>query len=841
MQTKVKERYILPLDGISREDLGKVGVKAANLGELLRGGFQVPGGFVVTTEAFSRFLAANSLGSDAHLETVANASVPGDVAEEWGAELARMGEVPLAVRSSGVAEDLPDASFAGQYETVLDVRGADALTAAIRRCWASAFSERVVKYRSAQRQNGNLKMAVLVQRLVQPDAAGVAFTANPVTGDLGEVVVSAVKGLGERLVSGQASPDEWVVRGSEAICRSAPERAVDAAQVKAVADLARRVEKHFGNPQDIEWAIAGSKLFLLQARPITALTQKGLEQVPVPVEVPPGFWERESHYPQPLSPIFRTSFVPAHAAGMMNMCSELSFPFEKIDFREIGGWSYHRLVPLGGKDRKTPPNWLMYLLIRLVPQMRSRIKGMAQNLRNDMPGAFIDKWYNEWRPGQEKHIAELRAVDVAKLSDEELERHLTAAMSLMTEGLRIHGLVSGIDIASALLAFTCRDLLNWDDKQTMSLLTGLSTTTSEASQRVADMAQMAKKRPALLKLLESGDDDIVGRLASIAPEFAEAFAAYQKDFGCRAMAFEVTVPTVAETPSLTLGLIRDQVLRSYDPKGDTEVLSQERTAALAAAKRALAGHSPEDRQRFERDLARAQRGYPIREDHEFYLSQAPLALLRYAVLEAGQRFAKRSQIAERDDVFFLELPELRVALVKGGDCRPLVQRRKGERAWVESHPGPTSYGKSPGPPPSLAPFPREARLMMEGVLWMMEGMYAPNLSAQVQKAGQPITGIAASAGRYTGPVRVIMNETEFGKLRAGDILVCPTTSPVWAVLFPSVGALVTDSGGILSHPAIIAREHRVPAVVATGNATQLLKDRQIVTVDGSSGLVRVQS
>ena len=840
MQTKVNGHYILPLDKVSREDVARVGVKAANLGELLRAGFQVPGGFVVTTEAFSKFLAANSLGSNAHLEAVASASVPGYVAEAWIAEASPMGDVPLAVRSSGVAEDLPDASFAGQYETVLDVRGADALTAAIRRCWASAFSERVLQYRSAQRQNGSPKMAVLVQRLVRPDAAGVAFTANPVTGARDEVVISAVKGLGERLVSGQASPDEWVVRGSEAICQRAPERAVDAAQVKAVADLARRVERHFGNPQDIEWAISGSKLFLLQARPITALAQKSLEQVPVPVEVPPGFWEREfSHFPQQLSPLFRTSFLPAHIAGFVDMCSELSLPFEKMDFREIGGWVYQRLVPLGGKDRKPPPNWLMYLLIRLVPEMRSRTRGMAQNVRNDTPGRFIDKWYNEWRPGQKKRIAELRTVELTRLSDEQLERHITAVMSLMTEGLRIHGLVNGIDLANALLAFTCRDLLGWDDKQTLSLFSGLSATTSEASQRLAELAQMVKKHPALLKLLESGDDDIVGRLATIAPEFAEAFSAYQKELGCRAMAFEVAVPTVAETPSLTLGLIRNQVLRSYDPKADTEVLAQERTAALAAAIRALAGRSLEDRQRFERDLARAQRAYSVREDHEFYLSQAPLALLRYAALEAGQRLTKRSQIAERDDVFYLELPELRVSLVKGGDCRPLVRRRKGERAWVEAHPGPASYGKSPGPPPSLAPFPREARLTMAGVLWIIERMFAPDLSAQIQKDGNVIKGIAASAGKYTGCVRVILNESEFGKLRAGDVMVCPTTSPVWAVLFPSVGALVTDSGGILSHPAIIAREHRVPAVVATGNATQLLKDGQTVTVDGTAGSVQL--
>ena len=522
------------------------------------------------------------------------------------------------------------------------------------------------------------------------------------------------------------------------------------------------------------------------------------------------------------------------------MCRELSLPFEKADFREIGGWLYMRIIPLGGKDRKPPPNWLMYLLVRLVPMMRSRMKGMARNMRTDISGSFIDKWYNEWKPGQIKHIAELRAVELSRLSDEDLDRHLTAVMALMSESLKIHALVTGIEFANATLAFTCRDLLGWDDKQTLRLLSGLSTTTSEASVLLAELAQIVRERPALRQLLESGSDKIVGQLATVAPDFAMAFAAYQKDFGCRAMAFEVSVPTVAETPSLTIALIRNQVRRSYDPKADTTALAQERTAALTAAKELLANRSPEDRERFDRDLKRAQRAYPIREDHEFYLGQAPLALLRYVALEIGQRLAQRGQIAERNDVFFLEVPEVRTTLQSGGDQRTLVQRRKAERIWVEAHPGPASYGKSPGPPPSLAPFPREARMMMAGVLWMIERMSASEQSAQKQKNGNSIKGIAASSGKYTGMVRVILNENEFSRLQPGDVMVCPTTSPVWSILFPSVGALVTDSGGILSHPAIIAREYRVPAVVATGNATQLLKDGQIVTVSGEAGLVEVQ-
>lgn len=259
--------YTLKLSELSHRNIDRAGAKAANLGELARKGFPVPDGFVLTTNAFDEFLAANAIRPDSSPEAVVAAVLPADVANALLTAAAGLGDIPLAVRSSGVAEDLSGASFAGQYETVLDVRGADALSAAVRRCWASVFSERVVAYRATQGQRGVSSMAVLVQRLVPADAAGVAFTANPVTGDRAETVVSAVKGLGDRLVSGQVSPDEWLVKGEDTICQRSQEDAIDAAQVRAVAELARRVEAHFGAPQDIEWAFVGGQLFLLQAAP----------------------------------------------------------------------------------------------------------------------------------------------------------------------------------------------------------------------------------------------------------------------------------------------------------------------------------------------------------------------------------------------------------------------------------------------------------------------------------------------------------------------------------------------------------------------------------------------
>ena len=345
--------YIRNLRHVSRRDVRLAGGKAATLGELIQADFPVPDGFVLTTAAFERFLSRNSFAADSSPQSVEMGHMPDDVAGALRKAVADLGNVPLVVRSSGVAEDLPVASFAGQYMTVLDVHGFDAVTHATKKCWASAFSEHVVAYQAAHGQHGVAAMAILVQRLVRADAAGVAFTADPVSGDRAVTMVSAVRGLGERLVSGQASPDEWTVRDGEAVRKSAPEQAIGETQVLEIARLARALERHFGTPQDIEWAISGDALFLLQSRPITTLE----EQLPVSVlaEPPPGFWRREtSHYPRPISPMFRT-VQDAFNASIKRAAADFSLLMEGIEFREIGGWVYQRMVPLGGKDRPMPP------------------------------------------------------------------------------------------------------------------------------------------------------------------------------------------------------------------------------------------------------------------------------------------------------------------------------------------------------------------------------------------------------------------------------------------------------------------------------------------------------
>jgi rifampicin phosphotransferase len=835
---------VLALDEVGSADAARVGRKAATLGELRRAGFPVPDGVVFTTEALARTLAAAGLDAGAAPDQVEAAPLPGEVAAAIEAVAGRLGGGPLAVRSSGVDEDLPGASYAGQYETVLGVSAGE-LAAAVRRCWASAFAPHVAAYRRARGAGREVAMAVLVQPLVAAEAAGVAFSADPVTGDRDTVVVNAVRGLGDRLVAGTASPDEWMVRGGEATCRAAPEAAIDAGVAARVAALARRVEARLGAPQDIEWALAGGELVLLQARPITALPDQAPEPVPVPAEVPPGFWEREaSHAPKPWTPMsLSVALDEPRNRALRRTFAEFGLLAETLECRQIGGWEYTRLVPLGGKDRPAPPARLMPLLIRLVPRLRRRIADAVATVRSDKAGGFVERWYRQWQPDLAARIAALRDTDLETLGDQELDAHTARALALLHDGMDIHMLLHGALMPIlAELAFACRELLGWTDEETCELLAGLSTTSTEPAHRLAQLAAMATRRPAVRRLLDKVDSGTAGRLAATDPEFTQAFAGYQREFACRALRYEIADPSIAETPELTLRLLADQLARGYDPAAEAAELARRRAAAAGRARATLAERPATDRERFERALARAERAYPVREDNEFFTVSAPLAVLRYPLLEIGRRLAARGQLDRRDDVFFLTLEEARAALRDGQPWRALAARRRGERAFVERHPGPATYGKRPGPPPPLQALPAEARFSMTALLWYIDRVFEAAPSSRAQQPGaQAVDGIAASPGRYTGPVRVVMDESEFGKLRPGDVLVCPVTSPVWSVLFPSVGALVTDTGGLLSHPAIIAREYRVPAVVATGNATALLRDGQVVTVDGGTGQVEVQS
>ena len=324
-----------------------------------------------------------------------------------------------------------------------------------------------------------------------------------------------------------------------------------------------------------------------------------------------------------------------------------------------------------------------------------------------------------------------------------------------------------------------------------------------------------------------------------APEFAAAVDAHVAEFGHRVLRYDVIDPTLAEVPYLLLHLIAQQARSGFDAARSEGEAEARREAAATLARSIIAERGvASDRDRFERVLARARDAYPLWEDRVVWTFGTQAAQLRYCGLEIGTRLAARGQLAEPADVFLLEAGDAGAALSDGDDRTERVLLHRGQRNWAIAHPGPVAYGPEP-PDPPLDLLPPAARLVNEALLWAMSptGQF---FGDRVTPTGDSlVSGTPASAGRYTGTVRVIRGEDEFDQVQAGDVVVCRVTSPTWSIVFPTMGALVTDVGGVLSHPAIIAREFGVPCIVGTGNATSVLATGQLVTVDGTAGAVRV--
>ncbi len=810
---------LVSLDDPAAEASARTGNKAATLAMLRRAGFRVPPGVVVT--------------ADAALDTLAK--VP-DL----------LGAGPWAVRSSSSVEDGQERSFAGQFETILNV-DSGGLSAAVIRCRRSGLADRVKAY-AGERGPGSI--AVLIQRMVPAAAAGVAFSIDPVTGR-GCSVIEAVAGLGERLVSGAATPERWTVDPDGTIEAPSPATVLETEQARAIADLARKVEAHFGRPQDIEWAIAGGELWLLQTRPVTTLPSAGIELIPIPTEAPPpGFWQRDTfHWPLPQSPFGRVLMFDQLVNVFPRVFAELGMLMDRVELRFIGGWAYSQVIPVGAPPsalsggfgvlsggRNQPPRWLLALLMRLHPAIRRRAAAAERAIATDLPFTIIRRWFDEWRPEFQADARRALALDLGSLSDQELAGQLAHRIEML--GRPEHSIV-GLAYFVVLfeLAAACRELLGWDTVKMLTLLEGLSTASSEPARQLASIAELARAKPAIRDLLQQIDETTPERLAGVDAEFAQAFTRYVDATGHRSVRWDVIDPNLAEMPHLLLRLVADQLEVGFSPDAVAQEAMRRRNQAADDARSLLASRPAADRERFERALARARETYPAFEDRVWHTTSVQLGLLRYLALEIGRRLADRGQLAAVEDVFFLETQEARSALLDGGDRRDTARIRKGQRAWAIANPGPLTFGVLPSGEPPFDLLPPAARHVNESLVWgltLFLGGERPS-----EKGPNLVAGAPASRGRYTGTVRVVMGEHEFGKIRKGDVVVCPVTSPAWSFVFPIVGALVTNEGGILSHPAIIAREHGIPAVVGTGNATSLLKDGQRVTVDGNQGVVEL--
>lgn len=599
--------FVVDLGDLTPSDAAWAGRKAAVLGGLARTGFTVPEGVVLTVDAFEAFRVANGLAAGAAPEDVAAAPLPDGIADALRTAIDRFGGAPLAVRSSAVAEDLPDASFAGQYETVLGVSGPDAVIDAVRRCWASAFSPRVASYRASRGELGAPAMAILIQRLVAADAAGVAFTADPVSGDRDAVIVSSVRGLGERLVSGESTPDEWVVRGDQVDCRRASEGSIDATQARAVADLARRVEAHAGAPQDIEWAIAGGTVFLLQARPMTAL--------PAPVDWRPplpGAWARNLRLGEwlgdPVSPLFESWLLTRledrfHEA--MRTC--VPVPFPRPLHVVVNGWYFYSLGTFPASLRALAWIMLRYFLPSLLVRPRRAVMLMPQTARFG-----VELFVHEWRASV-------------------LPRHraLVARAEAEVEQLAPDGLLALIDE----LADDAGDYF-WS----------IMAVAGFAAKAEIPLATLYRRH--LHPRIGGSHLWLLRGLFSPSPESLR----HAVD------GLDWVHPTLGERGGTPAG--------AEDTAARRARLEAERTTAERQAREALAGE-PRLLARFETLLASAQRFQPLREEQVAWFTLG-WPVMRRAVRRLGEVLRDRGRLAEADEAFFLTREEL-VGALRGAD------------------------------------------------------------------------------------------------------------------------------------------------------------------------------
>lgn len=764
------------------------GNKAAALGALRRAGHQVPDGVVVP--AGVAFTRAEAIEARDHL-----------------------GPGPWAVRSSSAAEDLADASFAGQYETVLNVATLEDVVDAVARVRVSASTAHAADYQRAQAGDATTSMAVLVQRQVAARAAGIAFSANPITG-ADEVVIEAVSGLGDRLASGDADADRWVDVGGQA--RPLGHGGViDQRLAQRIAALARRVAFERGSAQDIEWAYDGTDLCLLQARSIT-----GLPKAPV-FDVPPGRWVKDTtHWPQPLTPVGASIMLPALEQGFAQFLSEFGFPLEAMRVRSFGGEVYMQEIEQGGKHNPgaPPPWWVGAIVFRIVPPLR-RLARVAEAALPKLE-AYPRAWETMWRAECARRIEEARAVELAPLDDQELLRHLRHVIDeVFTPGVAIHFQLMLPDmVAVHELATHCQASLGWSPAQTLDLLAGVSETVTRPAAEMAEIAGLA------------GPAAVAQGIAAVRASAAGArLDAWLATWGSRSIDLDPGAPTVAEQEPTLLALLRQ-------PPSTNDGRRRARETAIARARAAL---NQTDRDRFDRALSVAERVHPMREENVLYTQSLPIGLIRRALLEIGRRLVAAGTLRRADDVAYLDVAEIGPALdgrLTGNSAAVRAARRHAERRWVCVNPGPAYYGPAPVPPPSTRGLPSAMRRLLGALTWHIALEETAKPPAAPNGA---LAGTGASPGRVSGRVRVIRHAGELSSLEPGEILVCPSTHSSWSVAFARAAALVTDHGGMLAHPAIVAREYGIPAVVGTGVATSSLVDGQMVTVDGTAGRVEV--
>ncbi|WP_246606871.1 phosphoenolpyruvate synthase [Paractinoplanes toevensis] len=788
---------------MGEDRLELVGGKGANLGALTRiDGVSVPPGFCVTTDAYRRVVVPvlgdlgdrlDPYGLAALRRTIEEIAIPDDLAAEIGDAL---GPGAYAVRSSATAEDLPGASFAGQQDSYLNIEGAAAVLSHISRCWASLFTDRAVAYR---RRNGiddrTVRMAVIVQRMVPAEAAGVLFTADPVTADRKVAAVEAVHGLGEDLVSGRVNPDLFTLRDGEVIAKTiAGERpTLTDTQAVRLVELGRRIEAHFGRPQDIEWCLAGDDFAIVQSRPITTL-------FPIPevrdqgkhVYVSVGHQQMWTEPMKPLGLSVRRLNMPpsTYEAGgrlFVDVAPILASPARRAGL--LGLWQSDPLV--GGA--------LQALADRnFVPEVAD--DGSAGGPPSPPPPM----------PTDPAIPAELIASSEASV----------AALKVAIRGR------SGADLVDFVLA-DMQELkrLLFDPRNHQAIMASM-----EATWWLNDhLEQWLGEKNAADVLTRSVPHNITSEMGLELLDVADAFRrsdnpslddpalrSWLDRHGMRCVGeIDITRPRWSEEPDTLLPLILANI-RNFEPGAHRRLFEEGRAAARAAEEDFLArlrelpdGEAKATEVAAMIDRLRTFAGY---REYPKYFMMCRYFVWKLALLDEADRLVDAGVLRERTDIYYLTLPELGDVTRTGRADHELIDRRKDEFRAYEALTPPRVY-TSDGE--------------------VVTGSYPHD--------GVPagaLVGLPVSAGTVEGRARVVLDMAE-ADLEPGDILVTPHTDPSWTPVFVTVAGLVTEVGGQMTHGAVIAREYGLPAVVGVVDATRLIPDGRRIRVHGTDGYIEI--
>lgn len=869
---------VLPLDA-EQATLELAGGKGASLARLLRAEFPVPPGFHITTAAYRRFVAGNGIeagilsavaGADASdldaLERVASdiaglfaaASIDDTLAGQLVAAYAELcgasgaaSDCPVAVRSSATAEDLPEHSFAGQQESFLNIRGAAELLGAVKRCWASLWTARAISYRARQAiAPGDVSLAVVVQLLVPAESAGIMFTADPISGRRDQLMINAAWGLGEAVVGGLVTPDTIVLDkqsgatlsyqvaakdvmtvGQAGGTAEAPvppaQRDAPVLEAPAIAELARlgvAIEQLYGQPMDIEWAKAPDRLWMVQARPITALPEpRRAREDAWTVPDPDLKYMRASVIellPDPLSPLFETLALPHFNRAMLDLVHgiglDVFMPPQVLT--TVNGYAYYRLDYSG----------LGLKMLRAVPSVLRVV------------GEWLPQAERRWRhEGREPYEHAIRQWETTELSTTPAVALLDGveqiAAAAATNYLMIQSGLLPAAYGSELLFTQAYNTLirRSGDPPALTFLLGMPSTPLRAEQSLFDLAGWARQTPELLDYLQHSPSEHSAALLGQeqAPdgvpdeawhEFRRRFAAHLEQYGHTVYDLDFAKPVPADDPAPLFDALRYFANGAVaDPAARRKAAAAERDRATGALLRRVRGLRLALLWKL---LQAAQRYAPLREDA---LADVGLGwpVLRRLLAEIGARLAAAGALDGAGDIYWLQAGEVR-SLAEALDAGSPIA---GRQSTVAERRASWNEERKMMPPVAL---PVEGGTRMFGIDW------SDLLPARsTQDDGAIIRGIGTSPGRVRAAARVIAGPEQFGTLQPGEILVARITTPAWTPLFARAAGVVTDIGGPLSHGSIVAREYGIPAVLGTGVATERIAGGQSIAVDGDSGTV----